>query len=265
MEQSPRARCGRLASPSISAALSSTGVSQNCVRSSAECSGSGPASQCDEVEQVHPLVDELTAARPRRVGAPLALVAEAAAVAVSAAEVHQLAVLARVHLGGGAREPRVEAVVEAHLHERDGVLGGARSARRSRRPEPGRLLDQHVRARLERPLGERRELLVGRRHDDHVGLEREHLVEVAARAAAESAASAAAALRDDVGAADELVARRSASARLRPISPQPTIPTRSGVAHAYSVANAPPNSKSNASSCAPAAAIAWRVSAGRRA
>ena len=33
------------ASPRISAALSSTGVSQNWVRSSAECSGSGPASQ----------------------------------------------------------------------------------------------------------------------------------------------------------------------------------------------------------------------------
>ena len=34
------------ASPSINAALSSTSVSQNCVRRRAQCSGSGPASQC---------------------------------------------------------------------------------------------------------------------------------------------------------------------------------------------------------------------------
>ena len=52
-------------SPRISAALSSTGASQKWVRSSAECSGSGPASQWRQVEQVHALVDQLAAARAR--------------------------------------------------------------------------------------------------------------------------------------------------------------------------------------------------------
>ena len=76
-----------------------------------------PGEPVDEVEQVHALVDQLATARPRRVGAPLAVVAEAPAVAVARADVHELAVLARVHLGGGARERRMEAVVEADLDE----------------------------------------------------------------------------------------------------------------------------------------------------
>ena len=61
----------RPASPRISAALSSTGVSQKWVRSSAECSGSGPSQPVAQVEQVHALVDQLAAARALRLGAPL--------------------------------------------------------------------------------------------------------------------------------------------------------------------------------------------------
>ena len=114
-------------SPRISAALSSTGASQNWVRSSAECSGSGPAIQWREVEQVHALVDQLAAAGARRVGAPLAVVAEAAAVPVAAAQVHQLAVLARADLAAARAEARVEAVVEADLDEPSGRPLRARS------------------------------------------------------------------------------------------------------------------------------------------
>ena len=101
---SPTARSGRRP-PRISAALSSTCPSQKCVRSSAECSGSGPAIQWVEIEQVHALVDQLTAAGALGLGAPLEVVAGPAAVAVARPQVHQLAVGAR----SGPRRRRARA------------------------------------------------------------------------------------------------------------------------------------------------------------
>ena len=59
-----------------------------------------------EVEQVHALVDQLAPARPLGIGAPLAVISGPAAVAVTAAHVHQLAVRARVDLGREVGERR---------------------------------------------------------------------------------------------------------------------------------------------------------------
>ena len=104
---------------------------------------------------------------------------------------------------------------------------------------------------------------------DDVGLELEQLVERGARAAAELAGERSRRAGVDVVAADEPVARRAPPPACRPISPQPTMPTRSEAApsdaHVYSTPKQPWNSKSNRSSGRRAAAIAWRVSSGRRA
>ena len=81
-----------------------------------------------EVEQVHALIEQLAAARDRRVGPPLAIVAGAAAVPVAGAHVHRLAVKTRTHLGDRAGDAGVEAVVEAHLHQAPGRRRGVGDA-----------------------------------------------------------------------------------------------------------------------------------------
>ena len=52
-----------------------------------------------QVEQMHALIDQLAAARARRIGPPLAVIADPSAVPVPRPQVHQLPVLARVNLG----------------------------------------------------------------------------------------------------------------------------------------------------------------------
>ena len=118
---------------------------------------------------MHALVDQLAAAGARRVGAPLAVVARPAAVAVAGAHVQDLAVLARARLAHRARDRGMEAVVEADVDVavRAFRRGGDRA--HLRRPDPGRLLHEHVLARLQRrdrQLGQR---VVRGGHDHGVG------------------------------------------------------------------------------------------------
>ena len=157
---------------------------------------------------------------------------------------------------------RVEAVVEPHLDEPSGLLARPR-IRRSicAVPMPGGLLDEDVGTRASSARSA-------------IGASWSWIVATTTTSGPSSSSSSSraarpgrrtsrrehrAALGVDVEGADDLSLRRRApAARLSPISPQPTIATRSGarVAHVYSVAYAPPNSKSKGSSVAPAAAIA---------
>ena len=110
-----------------------------------------PEQPVAEVEQVHPLVEQLAAARHLGHGAPLAVVAGPAAVAVAGAQVHRLAVQAVAHLGDRPHDPGVEAVVEAHLHAAAGGGGGGGDAVDLRDGAPGGLLHQDVGSRRRAP------------------------------------------------------------------------------------------------------------------
>ncbi len=68
-----------------------------------------------QVEQVHPLVDQLTAARAAGIRPPLAVISGSAAVAVARAQVHQVTVGAGVDLCRELGERGVETVVEPDL------------------------------------------------------------------------------------------------------------------------------------------------------
>ena len=108
-----------------------------------------------------------------------------------------------------------------------------RLPRSVRRPAPSRARRASRRARARRPrapaIGERGELVVRGGDDDDVGARARAAHRASPHASPpNSAASALAASGTHVEAADELVLRPSASARLRPIRPQPTIATRSG-------------------------------------
>jgi hypothetical protein len=71
----------------------------------------------DEIEQVHPLIDQLAAAGTLRIGAPFAIVSGPPAVTVASADVHQLSMVSRMDFCGQLRQPRVEPVIEANLHD----------------------------------------------------------------------------------------------------------------------------------------------------
>jgi hypothetical protein len=104
-----------------------------------------------EVEQMHPLIDQLTAARALRLHPPLAFVANAPAVAVAAAHRQQIAVIAAVHLVGEALDAGVEAVVEANLDAAAAGQGRRRDLVDLLGPKRGRLLDEDVSARSATP------------------------------------------------------------------------------------------------------------------
>jgi hypothetical protein len=120
---------------------------------------------------VDALIDQLAAARQRRVGAPFLVVADPAAVAVAAAHEHQRPERAARHQVVRLLQRRVVAMVEADPHAQ--VVGAGERHERldlGHRASRG-LLDQHVLAGLEgraRDLGQR---VVGGGDDDdvHVG------------------------------------------------------------------------------------------------
>ena len=70
-----------------------------------------------EVEQVHALVHQLAPARELTTSAPFVLVAEPPSVAVAGADEHDVAVRAGASLLHAARDPGMEPVVEAYLHD----------------------------------------------------------------------------------------------------------------------------------------------------
>src|SRR5215467_1299039 len=77
-----------------------------------------------EIDEVDTLIDEFTAAGNLGIGAPFAFVAEAAAMAVAAADEHQFAESARVAECASLPEGPVIAVVEADADERATAAGG---------------------------------------------------------------------------------------------------------------------------------------------
>ena len=111
--------------------------------------GERPEEPARQVDQVDALVQQLAAARDRRVGAPLAVVADPAAVAVARADVQQLADRAGVDQRAGLLEGRVEAVVEPDPHEPPVARRPPRAAASSAALRRGRLLDQDVLAGLD--------------------------------------------------------------------------------------------------------------------
>ena len=169
---------------------------------------------------MHALVDQLAAARARRLGAPLAVVAEPPAVPVAAAHVQQLAVPPECTSATARASRRVEAVVEADLDEPPACarpLGEpVDSARRRARPasRPARARPPRARARASRASAIVRTSRRPRRP-------------ARARAARRASAHARPPNRRDESAAPPADRRRSsrrarrrpsASARLRPIS-----------------------------------------------
>ena len=130
----------------------------------------------------------------------------------------------------------MKAVVEPHLHDPPGLLRGLHQPLDLSRPQPGRLLHQHVGARAERPLGHRRELVVGGRDDHHVGLEPEQLVDSGVRSPAVPLDQRLRALGHGVGGADHLILRSQGRRAL--VADQPAADDRHpqpGRAHVYSV------------------------------
>src|SRR5262245_32172413 len=85
-----------------------------------------------------------------------------------------------MHLVDRAADRRVEPVVEPDLDLSTAPLSNLREPLDLRSADSARLLDQHVSAAPERPLGELGETVVRRRDNDGVRLEREQLLEIAA-------------------------------------------------------------------------------------
>ena len=123
-----------------------------------------------QVEQMHALVDELAATRARRVGSPLAVVAEASSVTVASrgdasdrrASPEWTSSAARAIPGWKrwlnptlTRRPLVRSALDQTIYLRGRDSCG--------------LLDEHVRAGLQRALGDCGELVMNGRDDDHVG------------------------------------------------------------------------------------------------
>ena len=124
-----------------------------------------------------------------------------------------------------------------------------------RAADPGRLLDQHVRACLQRGDRELREPVVRGRDDHDVGREREQRVE-----AVHGRAERARGLGHDVEAPDQLVLAE----RFRALAADQAA-AHDGDPQSRSSPIAPWKSKAKRSSVTPAARIAWRVSSGREA
>ena len=120
------------------------------------------------------LIDQLSAARFFRDGAPFPVVADAPAVAIPPADEHHLAERARFENLPRLTKRAMKAVIESDAHQR------ARSRRRIRhRIEFGcaprtRLLDQHVLARGGRFGRNRSQPIVRRRYEDRIDIALPH-------------------------------------------------------------------------------------------
>ncbi len=115
---------------------------------------------------MHALVDQLAAAGTRRIGAPLVLVADAAAMTVASAHEHQRPQVPAGHDRVRLLQRRVVAMVETHTNGQP-ALAGHRLHRielggRQRRG----LLDEDVPAGPQCGEGERHQCLVGGRDND---------------------------------------------------------------------------------------------------
>ena len=154
---------------------------------------------------------------------------------VARAQVHQLSVLPAVDLPCGACDAGIEAVVEPHL---DQVSAGALALDQAIDLRAGHargLLHEHVRPRLQRPLGEPRELVVDGRHEDDVGARGEQLLHVRARRRAVLLGQPAGRPLVDVVARQQLVVWRE---RGRPLGSDQTAADdgRAQATHRYSLA-----------------------------
>jgi hypothetical protein len=223
-----------------------------------------------EVEKVHSLVDQLAASCDRSACAPFMLVADSSPVPVPGAHVEYGAEPVRPRLCDRPGDSGMKAMVEPDLDS---------AVRRFRRPrDPAdvgtsdacRLLDEDVCRRAQRRASEIGELVV-RDCDDHgIELVGEQLVAGSTCRPTEPLGQRFRSSGVDVEAGDEPVpAERGCTF----VADQPAaddadaerglLRLRDG--HVYSVPKQPWNSKSNRSSGALAAAMANRVSSGRRA
>ena len=188
--------------------LSSTGISQKYVPTWPVTSAKSPQNQRARSIRWTPWSSSSPPPAICGIGAPLAVVAGPAAVAVARPDVEQLADLAGVEQGARLLEGRVEAVVEPDLDDDALPLGGVQQ-----RPElggvaGGRLLDQDVLAGLDGGQRGRRQHVVRRRHDDGVDVwVLDRLAEVVGGDAARVLGRAARSARpsDEVGAGDQPV------------------------------------------------------------
>ena len=166
--------------------------------------------------------------------------------------------------------PGMEAMVEADLHSPTRRLGRARDPLDVLDPDARGLLDEDVRRRTEGQAGVLRELVVRHRDDHDVELLCEQLVERPTHQPAEPVGQRSSGRRVEVEAGGERVVAECGRAL---VADEPTAddadaksgPRRFRCDHVYSAPKQPWNSKSNRSSGASAAAMASRVSSGRRA
>ena len=172
---------------------------------------------------MHALVDDLTASGERGVGSPLLLVAESAAVAVARTQVEDIAVAARARLRDRPGDAGMEPVVEADLHDAVACERGLGDSVDLGDADARGLLHEHVRAGMQRRAGRSPRAHCGSSRRRRGRAPSEQLFEGAAGLPPKSARPT----RPLVAAATSKQAtRRSsprASARLRPMSPQPTI------------------------------------------
>ena len=171
------------------------------------------------------------------VGAPFLVVADAPAVAVAAADEHQLAERAGVEQLARLLQRRVIAVIEADAHQPPRARAPPRSPRRSRQPiappasRRGRACRPRPRARATSASAS---LVVATIDDVDVGAVDRGSPVVGRRRARRGARQRLRARRAfDVGAGDEPRARRAPPRASGPIRPQPTIATPRSDAHPF--------------------------------
>src|SRR5215472_3211318 len=155
---------------------------------------------------MHALVDQLTTTGALGLRAPFPVVAEPAAVAVARAKMHQRSVGARVDLGCQVVQGGVKAMVEPDLDPPPRALGSLAEGVDLPGAERRRLLYEDMAAGLQRPMGQRRELIMGGGHHDHVRTETQQVVEVGAGAPAVLGHEPVGTVRDGIDGAKHAVA-----------------------------------------------------------
>ena len=93
---------------------------------------------------MHALIDELAAAGNRRIGTPLLVIPDAAAVAIAPAHEHERPRHPRIHELARLEERRMVAMVESHAHELAGTLRGVDDGIDVGQRTSDGLLDEHV-------------------------------------------------------------------------------------------------------------------------
>ena len=194
-----------------------------------------PEQRVAQVEEVHPLVDELAAAGQGAFRPPLVLVADTAPVPVAAPHVRDRPEPPGRRLGDGARDRRMEPVVEANLDPAPGRLGRLGDTIDVRDPDSRRLLDEDVRTRTQCEACVVGERVVCHGHDDDVGPHREQVVDRHARGPAEPSRKRARGPRINVEAPDEgVVAERAGTFRPDRSAADETHPQGRPLGHVYS-------------------------------